>query len=244
MEKSNINHITTVTKLSEIYEDISNSIEEIHKPRFSNLKLIFSQKYKKECEFISRAPARVNLIGEHIDYMGYGVFPFALVQDTLIAFSNNSSSILRINHVQSEEFPTVEVDLSKEIVTNNLPNYSKYILAGFRSNKVFFEGNLKGADLLVCGNVPLASGLSSSSSLTVCSAVCGLTIHELNQKVEINSFIENIIKFERELGTACGFIIFYLLLLIFFFLNILKLLSFRFNIFLDLKINFLNYYIY
>jgi galactokinase len=53
--------------------------------RYNALVGTFNTVYGSKPEFICRAPGRVNIIGEHIDYEGYGVLPAAIEKDCLIA---------------------------------------------------------------------------------------------------------------------------------------------------------------
>lgn len=54
----------------------------------------------------------MNLIGEHIDYCGYGVCPMALEQDILLAISaQNGSSTLTLANLE-KNYPDYECDLN------------------------------------------------------------------------------------------------------------------------------------
>ncbi len=83
-----------------------NSLDAIYSPagvlknssRWSNLATKFSSAFDgAQPDFIARAPGRVNLIGEHIDYVGFSVFPAAIEKDILMAtkVTYASSSFLR-----------------------------------------------------------------------------------------------------------------------------------------------------
>ena len=82
--------------------------EPVHE-RYSALLEQFRKLYGCEAEFIARAPGRVNIIGEHIDYEGYGVLPAAIEKDCLIAFKKCDSEIIEVNHIMSERFPSCKL---------------------------------------------------------------------------------------------------------------------------------------
>ena len=59
--------------------------------RVTNLVSLFEKEFDgKKPDAVIRVPGRVNLIGEHIDYCGYGVHPMAIEQDILVAVAYNN----------------------------------------------------------------------------------------------------------------------------------------------------------
>ncbi|TFK36667.1 Galactokinase [Crucibulum laeve] len=76
-------HIPVYTTLQDLYGGLGTSLD--HALRWNNLAEEFEKRFGREPAYIARAPGRVNLIGEHIDYALFGVLPMAVERDILIA---------------------------------------------------------------------------------------------------------------------------------------------------------------
>ncbi len=112
------------------------------------------------------APGRVNLIGEHTDYNGGHVFPCALTIGTYGAARRRSDNKLRFYSMNFEKLGVIESDLddltpSKEA---GWTNYPKGVMWAFGEKGMPLPC---GMDLVLCGNIPNGSGLSSSASVEV-----------------------------------------------------------------------------
>ncbi|KAK1223491.1 galactokinase [Marasmius sp. AFHP31] len=75
--------IPVYTNLNELYGELGTTLN--HAQRWNELAENFQKKFGRKPAYIVRAPGRVNLIGEHIDYCLFGVLPAAIEQDILIA---------------------------------------------------------------------------------------------------------------------------------------------------------------
>ncbi|KAJ6561760.1 galactokinase gal [Mycena capillaripes] len=75
--------VPVYTNLKDLYASLGTSLN--HAERWSNLAEEFEKRFGKQPTYIARAPGRVNLIGEHIDYALFGVLPAAIERDILIA---------------------------------------------------------------------------------------------------------------------------------------------------------------
>ncbi len=123
----------------------------------------FEARYRSTPD-LARAPGRVNLIGEHTDYNLGLVLPIAIDLDCYVGAAPNRGGVLRIysaNLGQGREWPV-------EKVAGLRPSgdWSDYVLGVARQLPL-----ARGRDVLIHSNVPLGSGLSSSASLEVATAL-------------------------------------------------------------------------
>ncbi|KAJ3502434.1 hypothetical protein NLJ89_g8892 [Agrocybe chaxingu] len=75
--------IPVYESLSEVFGSLEASLQ--HAMRWNNLAEEFEERFGRKPAYIARAPGRINLIGEHIDYALFGVLPAAIERDILIA---------------------------------------------------------------------------------------------------------------------------------------------------------------
>ena len=116
---------------------------------------------------IFRAPGRVNLIGEHTDYNEGFVMPAALAFSTYVAIAERRDRKLVI---QSQQFSgDVEFDLDS-LPQRRTGAWCDYIL-GVAIILRQRGCKLRGANVLVHGEVPIGAGLSSSAAIEVASAL-------------------------------------------------------------------------
>ena len=173
----------------------------------SDMKTIVLNKFAKvfgDCEGakVYFAPGRVNLIGEHTDYNGGHVFPCALTIGTYAVARKREDNKLRFFSMNFEQLGVIESSLDdlKPYKEADWTNYPKGVIWAFGEKGMKVP---QGMDILLNGNIPNGSGLSSSASVEV---LTGYILKDLfgfevsNQKLAlIGQFSEN--KFN---GVNCG----------------------------------------
>lgn len=119
-----------------------------------------------------QAPARINIIGEHVDYLGGIVVPAAIDFHIYAKIRTNSKQLYRLYSEDLDSY--LEVTSIQPSTTHPWANYIMGMVDEFK--KKGFE--IPGFDLSFGGNIPRGSGLSSSAALEV---VIGYAINEVYQ---------------------------------------------------------------
>ncbi|KAJ4483360.1 Galactokinase [Lentinula aciculospora] len=199
--------IPVYTNLTDLYGSLGTSLN--HADKWNKIAEEFQRRFGQKPAYIARAPGRVNLIGEHIDYCLFGVLPAAIERDILIAIGQRSKiraedfpggvvaenmqtkytrqifapAPRRRTSVSEQEVRLEEWDL--DINTKEL-RWESYVKAGYYGVLINYfagEGDPAPVDILVTGTVPAGSGLSSSAAMVVGSTLAFLAI---NGKLEGN----------------------------------------------------------
>lgn len=164
-----------------------------------DVKEVFKQLYQTKCEAVYNAPARINLIGEHIDYNGGLVFPSTIGIYTKCYFSKRKDNEIHLCSLNKRKAVTRTLDdLSKK--DNSWENYP--IGAVYTLKKNGYEINT-GFNMLFTSDIPMSSGLSSSA------AILDLTVYTLAKEYgfDIDNKLVSLIAWETEnkyCGLSCG----------------------------------------
>ncbi len=159
-----------------------------------------------------RSPGRLNVMGRHVDHQGGNCNLMTIGYETLMAVHPREDDMVCLHHVDEDNFASTQFSISElvgdlpwddwlslvnskklnSLISDYGVDWSHYIKASvLRLQKKFTSQRLSGMDIFVTGNVPMAAGLSSSSSLVVGAADATVAINKLDT-------------FPAQLVTLCG----------------------------------------
>lgn len=147
------------------------------------------------------APGRVNLVGEHIDYNGGPVLPFALSLRTTVVLDARSDSQLDISsgglgRVSLPRLPQPGDEPVDEA-------WARYVAGAVWAYADTTGCSLPGLSLAVSSNVPVGAGLSSSAAVEC--AVVGALDASCGTRLGRRDIAEIALRAEREyVGVPCG----------------------------------------
>tara|TARA_R110002096_G_scaffold20971_3_gene68469 strand:+ start:3544 stop:4698 length:1155 start_codon:yes stop_codon:yes gene_type:complete len=143
----------------------------------------FKDQFGGSPEITVKSPGRINLIGEHVDYLDGCVMPIAIDRHLTIFAApsgNNRCSIWPAGFGLSEP---AEFDLSKlvqrELAEENWLNYVFGVISGYQGAGV----DVPGFHAVITSDLPLGAGLSSSAALETAVALLIETMSGVNQDV-------------------------------------------------------------
>ena len=157
---------------------------------------LFQERFGSAPRVVASAPGRINLIGEHTDYNGGPVLPFAIERRTAVA----------AGHADRWEVISA-IDgwvhqLAPDAPGENAPGWTAYARAMIRV--LARSGSLpRGGRIAVASTVPVGAGLSSSAALTVSLTRALLALAGRRESPE--RIIEYAFTAEHdEVGVNCG----------------------------------------
>jgi len=146
-----------------------------------------------------RAPGRVNIIGGHTDYNEGFVLPTTTGLHTWIAIAPRADRTLRVFSRLFDRLEEIELDRIEKCTDAQWYEYVKGVAsilesAGYR---------LRGADIVIDGDIPLGGGLSSSASLEIALAFALLDRAEI--EIDRGELAQLCQRVETEyVGIRCG----------------------------------------
>jgi galactokinase len=168
----------------------------------------FRQRYGAEAR-VFRAPGRVNLIGEHTDYNDGFVMPVAIELSVWVAIAPRNDRKLVVHSENFSESAEIELGEDDPVPRQHWSDYVQGVAVVLQK-----AGSvLRGADMLICGEVSIGSGLSSSAAIEVATGfallkiagvpVDGVELAKLCRRAE-NEFVGARVGIMDQFVSCCG----------------------------------------
>ncbi len=182
-------------KFKMLYSDTA----EMQKARYIGLLEHFIRKYGDKKVVITRSPGRVNLMGRHIDHRGGGINVMATDKDIVFVSASRDDDMVNITNIDSA-FPDRTFSIGRVLGEKKYDKWLSYLddervvrelneSGGCWSNyvksaviRVQFDNEMPlcGMDMAASGTIPVAAGLSSSSSIVVSTMEAVVALNCLN----------------------------------------------------------------
>lgn len=163
--------------------------------RYDHVIAKFQELFQEKPQVLVRAPGRVNLIGDHIDYCYFSVLPMAIEVDVIAAVSDSKDTSITISNTDAKfatetfELPAdgslVDIDLNKHTWGNyfkcGLLVAHKYITETYPEKTQNGTKPLHGLHALFDGTVPTGGGLSSSAAFCIAATLAVLKVNGVTE---------------------------------------------------------------
>lgn len=157
---------------------------------------LFADHFGHECVDVTFAPGRVNLIGEHVDYNDGLVLPMPVLAGTAVAWSRRQDGKAAIYAADFGEADCFKIDNPRKSDQANWKSYCRGMVA-------HLSGQSCGMNILITGDLPKGSGLSSSASL--CIALGRAIVSASGNSADAKTLALAAQKTEHDFaGVACG----------------------------------------
>jgi galactokinase len=179
------------------------------------LRAEYAHAYHSEPAFVVRAPGRVNLLGEHVDYNAGWVLPVAIDRAAYLAVGPCVSPLVSLSALDLGDgavFRVTELDSKKDVTGKPLPRWAHYP-AGVGWALKARGLAVAGMDAALAADVPRGAGLSSSAAVEMAFAVAwqelgGWTLDPLDlaracQRAE-NEYVGVNCGLMDQFASACG----------------------------------------
>src|SRR5258708_35525892 len=132
----------------------------------------FQAAYHAQPAFVARAPGRVNLLGEHVDYNDGWVLPAAIDRAAYVAASPCPRALVALSAMDLNDGSVcrvTELDQKIDAAGKPLSSWARYPAGVAWSLRL--EGLAAGGlDAVLASDVPVGAGLSSSAAVEVAFA--------------------------------------------------------------------------
>jgi galactokinase len=122
-------------------------------------------------------PGRVEVLGKHTDYAGGRSLLAAVDRGHTVRATAREDRVLSVTSMIVNETVEIDLDAEEPFARQGAGHWSGYIRTVVHRLRTNFPGMLRGADVLIESDLPLAAGMSSSSALVVGLAI---TLGELS----------------------------------------------------------------